>query len=149
MPRSPLKLVPRLALVSALLLGAVPARAEDTAIHTIVAVATEGGCASALGYVVEVGERDKVREAAEQKLLEQFPTRKVSNHKDNDKKGKPLGRYLVVLSAGVTKGGCTGRAMGVGFGADEASAKKDAKKDLGKHFPFNDGALKVEHSKGY
>ncbi|MFP2925593.1 hypothetical protein ACLESO_10310 [Pyxidicoccus sp. 3LG] len=148
MSMSPLKLVPRLALVSALLLGAAPARAEDT-IHTIVALTTEGACASALGYVVEVGERDKVRKAAEEKAQAQYPTLKQRNHKDNDKKGKPLGRYLVVVSAGVGKEGCSGRAMGVGFGTDEASAKKDAKKDLGKHFPFNDGALKVEHSQGY
>ncbi|CAM3358845.1 hypothetical protein G4177_11350 [Corallococcus sp. ZKHCc1 1396] len=149
MSMSMLKPVPRLALVSALLLGAAPALAADS-IHTLVVVTTEGSCASALGYVVEVGEGDKVRAAAEEKARARYPTLKRLHHKDNLKKSKePLGRYLVVLSAGVSKAGCAGRAMGVGFGTDEASAMKDAKKGLGKNFPFNDGVLKVEHSKSY
>lgn len=149
MSLSTLKLPPRLALVSALLLGAAPALAEDS-IHTLVAVTTEGSCASALGYVVEVGERDKARSAAEEKAQARYPTLKRRHHKDNlNKSRESMGRHLVVLSAGITKEGCTGRAMGVGFGADEASAKKDAKKNLGKNFPFNDGALKVEHSQRY
>lgn len=149
MSMSPLRLSPRLALVSALLLGAAPALAEDS-IHTLVAVTTEGSCASALGYVVEVGERDKARSAAEEKAQARYPTLKRRHHKDNlNKSRESMGRHLVVLSAGITKEGCTGRAMGVGFGADEASAKKDAKKNLGKNFPFNDGALKVEHSQRY
>jgi hypothetical protein len=42
-----------------------------------------------------------------------------------------MGWHVVVMSAGVRKEGCTGRAMGVGFGADEASALKEAKRNLG------------------
>ncbi|WP_164016593.1 hypothetical protein [Pyxidicoccus trucidator] len=142
-----LKPVLRAVLFTSMLLGSV-AHAED-AIHTIVAVTHEGACASALGYVVEAGDAGKVAKAAEQKAREQYPTLKRLNHKDNDKKGKSLGRHLVVVSAGVGKAGCTGRAMGVGFGTDEASASKDARKDLGKNFPFNDGSVKVEHSQKY
>lgn len=143
MPKSTLKV-----LFAVLLLGAVPASAEDV-IHTIVAVTHEGECTSALGYVVEVGEADGVRKAAEQKARAQYPALKRLNHKDNQKKGKSLGRHLVVLSAGEGKAGCTGRAMGVGFGKDEASARKDAKKHLGLSFPRNDGNVKVEHSQVY
>lgn len=148
MSTSTLKPVLRAVLFASVLLGPV-AHAEER-IHSIVAVSTEGKCVSALGFVVEVGESGKVSEAAGQKAREQYPTLKRLNHKDNDKKGKSLGRYLVVVSAGVVKAGCTGgRAMGVGFGTDEATATRDARKDLGKHFPFNDGSMKVEHSQLY
>ncbi|NMO19049.1 hypothetical protein HPC49_37360 [Pyxidicoccus fallax] len=138
----------RSVLVAAVLLGTATARAEDV-IHGIVAVTHEGECTSALGYVVEVGEADKVAKAAEQKARAQYPALKRLNHKDNDKKGKSLGRHVVVVSAGVGKPGCTGRAMGVGFGKDEAAALKDAKSHLGKSFPLHAGDVKVEHSQGY
>jgi hypothetical protein len=142
-----LKPVLRAVLFASVLLGSV-AHAEER-IHSIVAVSTEGKCVSALGFVVEVGEAGKAAKAAGEKAREQYPTLKQLNHKDNDKKGKSLGRHMVVVSAGVGKAGCTGRAMGVGFGTDEATATKDARKDLGKHFPFNDGSVKVEHSQLY
>lgn len=148
MSTSTLKPVLRSVLLSAVLLGAATARAEE-AIHTIVAVTHEGGCASALGYVVEVGDAQKVARAAEEKARAQYPALKRLNHKDNDKKGKSLGRHVVVVSAAVGKAGCTGRAMGVGIGADEAAARKDARKNLGRNFPFHDGEVKVEHSQGY
>lgn len=135
-------------LFTAVLLGATTARAED-AIHTIVAVTHEGDCTSALGYVVEAGDANKVAKAAEEKARAQYPALKQLNHKNNDKKGKSLGRHVVVVSAGVGKAGCTGRVMGVGIGADEATARKDARKNLGKNFPFHAGDVKVEHSQGY
>ena len=148
MSMSTLKLVSCLSLVSALLLGASPAHADDV-IHSVVAVTTEGGCASALGYVVEVGEPHEARQEAEAKARVQYPALKRLHHRNNLRKTTNMGRHMVVVSAGVKKEGCTGRAMGVGFGADEASALKDAKKNQGMNFPFNDGVLKVEHSKHY
>lgn len=148
MPTYTLSRTLRPAVVAAVLLGAAAAHAEDV-IHSIVAVSTEGDCTSALGFVVEVGEKGKASKAAEEKARAQYPTLKRLHHKDNDKKGKSLGRHLVVVSAGLGKDGCTGRAMGVGFGRDERSARKDAVKNLGKNFPFHDGALKVEHTQSY
>ncbi|MBZ4416529.1 hypothetical protein [Myxococcus sp. RHSTA-1-4] len=145
---STLKPVLRSVLFASVLLGAAAARAEDV-IHSIVAVTYEGDCTSALGYVVEVGDADKVAKAAEEKARARYPALKRLHHKDNDKKGKSLGRYMVVVSAGVGKPGCTGRAMGVGFGTDEATARKDARKNLGKNFPLHAGDVKVEHSQAY
>lgn len=148
MSMSTLKPVLRSVLFAAVLLGAATAGAEDV-IHTIVAVTHEGDCTSALGYVVEVGDAQKVAKAAEEKARAQYPALKRLNHKNNDKKGKSLGRHVVVVSAGVGKAGCNGRAMGVGIGADEAAARKDGRKNLGKNFPLHDGDVKVEHSQGY
>jgi hypothetical protein len=137
-----------LVLAAGLLLGSAPAQAEDV-IHAIVAARPEGECTPALGYVVEVGDADTVRKAAEQKLRARYPAVKRLNHKDNQKKGKPLGRHVVVVSAGEGKAGCTGRAMGIGFGTDEKSATKDARSHLGKSWPLHDGKVKVEHSQAY
>lgn len=148
MSSSPLTPVLRSVLLAAALLGTAPARAED-AIHAIVAVTHEGDCTRALGYVVEVGEADKVAKAATEKARAKYPELKRLNHKDNDKKGKSLGRHVVVVSAGVGKPGCTGRVMGVGFGEDEAAARKDARSHLGKSFPLHAGDVKVEHSQSY
>lgn len=148
MPTSTLKLVLRSVLFAAVILGSAAAQAEEV-IHSIVAVTFEGDCTSALGYVVEVGEADKVAKVAGEKARVRYPALKRLNHKDNDKKGKSLGRYVVVVSAGVGKPSCTGRTMGVGFGKDEVSALKDARRDLGKNFPFHDKDVKVELSQAY
>jgi hypothetical protein len=40
---------------------------------------------------------------------------------------KYAGNHTVVVSATIAKPGCSGRAMGVGFGNDEAAARKDSK----------------------
>jgi hypothetical protein len=48
-----------------------------------------------------------------------------------------------------TKPGCSTRAMGIGFGSDEADARKDAVRLMGRMFPFNDGKTKIEFSKAF
>lgn len=131
-------------------LPARTARAQETQIHAIIALETKDACTTALGFVIESGkDRDAVRKQVEDKARAKFPQSRNSTHADNFKKDKHLGNHAVVVSASVGKPGCTGRAMGVGFGQDEKAARKDAERLLGKVFPYRKDDFKVEHSKAY
>lgn len=132
------------------LLVAGGARAQETRIHAVIAMKTEGACTSALGFAVESGKDEgSVRKAAEEKARKQHPQSRNFSHADNFKKKAYLGNYAVVVSAGVGKPGCSGRAMGAGFGKDEKEARKDAERLMGKLFPFADDNVKVEHSQAH
>jgi hypothetical protein len=89
----------------------------------------------------------KVRKLVQEKIRATYPQVRNNLNADNFMKDKHLGNHAVVVSAAISKPGCKGRAMGVGFGKDEAAARKDAERLMGKMFPFNDGKVKVEFSK--
>ena len=133
------------------LLAAGPAHGEQIQIHAVIAMKTEGSCNTALGFVVESGKDEgSVRKQAEEKARKQHPQSRSFSHADNFKKDKYLGNYAVVVSAAVGKPGCSGRAMGAGFGKDEKEARKDAERLMGKMFPYRDDSqVKVEHSKAH
>jgi hypothetical protein len=134
-----------------LLLVSTPAAAQ-TRIHAIVAIETKGGCADAVGFVIEAGavaDSAKVRKQVQEQARAKYPRARNNLHADNFLKDKPLGNHAVVVTASSSKPGCTGRAMGVGFGQNEAAARKDAERLMGKMFPFNDGKVKVELSKAF
>jgi hypothetical protein len=142
-------------LVAALVFGcgAGGPRAQEAApvhIQAILAMQVEGACTTALGFVVESGpDKSANYKKVVDKLRAQFPRARSNFQKDNFKKQKHMGRHMVVVSAGTGKPGCTGRAMGIGFGKDATEARKDAEEALGKIWPFAGGAMKVEHSKAY
>jgi len=122
-----------------LLTVASPARAEEKKINAAVVsvVKDEKGCPRDLGYIVQKdGESDK---AAGERLQSEFPekkgvTRSIA-YKDNYKKNKFVGTYVVVLRSKTEikrTDTCSGIGFGVGFGADEPSAKADALAMLGR-----------------
>jgi hypothetical protein len=126
--------------------------ADDTRIHAIVAIETKAGCSDAVGFAIEAGaaaDSGKVLKLVQEKVRAAYPQAKSRLNADNFMKDKHLGNHAVVVAAAISKPGCNGRAMGVGFGKDEATARKDAERLMGKMFPFNDGKVKVEFSKAY
>jgi hypothetical protein len=126
--------------------------AAETRIHAIVAIEMKAGCADAVGFAMEGGaatDSDKVRKLVEEQARAKYPQARNNLRADNFMKDKHLGNHAVVVAAAISKPGCSGRAMGVGFGKDEASARKDAERLMGKMFPFNDGKVKVEFSKAF
>ena len=126
--------------------------ASETRIHATVAIEMKAGCANAAGFVIEAGaatDSDQVRKQVQEQARAKYPQARNNLHADNFSKDKHLGNHAVVVSAAMSKPGCSGRAMGVGFGKDEAAARKDAERLMGKMFPFNDGKLKVEFSKAF
>ena len=135
-----------------LLLLVATSAAAQTRIHAIVAIEMKGDCADAVGFVIDAGalaDSAKVRRQVEDQARAKYPQARNRMHADNFAKDKPLGNHAVVVTAASTKPGCTGRAMGVGFGQDEAAARKDAVRLMGKMFPFNDGKVKVELGKAF
>lgn len=126
--------------------------AAETRIHATVAIEMTDDCANAVGFVMEAGpeaDSGKVRTQVQEQARVKYPKARNTMHADNFMKDKHLGNHAVVVSATTTKPGCNGRAMGVGFGKDEAAARKDAARLMGRMFPFNDGKLKVEFSKAF
>ena len=111
----------------------------------------EGSCTNDVGWVVEAGDdRDAVASAVEKQAREKFPKARTTFNKDNNKKGKSLGRHLVILEVVQQKGDCTEKRFGVGFGKDTAAATKDARSNLGKRAPWWDGKkFEVVHDKAY
>lgn len=102
-------------------------------IHVLVAGKNEGKCFNDLGYSIEVGDEGaKPEKKARESLKERFPDAKRFFHADNDKKGKALGRHVVIVSSTIPHAGCQKHFFGIGFGEDEAAAMKDAKRSLGK-----------------
>jgi hypothetical protein len=126
--------------------------AAQTRIHATVAIEMKGDCANVVGFVIDAGpaaDSGKVRKQVQEKVRAQYPHVRNTSHADNFAKDKHVGNYAVVVSSTITKPGCSGRAMGVGFGQDEAAARKDAVRRMGMSFPFNDGKVKVELSKAF
>ncbi len=126
---------------------------EATAIHAIVArTMGQKDCDTDLGYVVAVGPReggDTAGTRAGKLVREKYPKAKNLSNKDNfGKKDKLLGRHLVVLEVVDEKEACTVTMYGVGFGTDEAAAKKDALRQLDKLWSMRNGRLepRVERS---
>jgi hypothetical protein len=138
---------------TAILLLLVAASAEaQTRIHSTVAIEMNGDCANVVGFAIEAGpaaDSGNVRKQVQDKVRAQYPRVRNFSHADNFAKDKHVGNYAVVVSTTITKPGCSGRAMGVGFGTDEATARKDAVRRMGMTFPFNDGKVKVELSKAF
>ena len=135
-----------------LLLFVSAADARETRIHATVAIEMKGDCANVVGFVMDAGpEADSgtVRKQVQEQVRAKYPQVRNTMHADNFSKDKHIGNHAVVVSATITKPGCNGRAMGVGFGKDEAAARKDAVRRMGMTFPFNDGKVKVEFSKAY
>ncbi len=127
-------------------------RAAETRIHAIVAIEMKGDCADAIGFAIEAGaaaDSGKVLKLVQDKVRAAYPQAKNRLNADNFMKDKHLGNHAVVVASAINKPGCTGRAMGVGFGKDEAAARKDAERLMGRMFPFNDGKVKVEFSKAF
>jgi len=126
--------------------------ADETRIHAIVAIEMTAGCADAVGFAIEAGaaaDSGKVLKQVQEKVRAAYPQARNRLNADNFTKDKHLGNHAVVVSAAISKPGCNGRAMGVGFGKEEAAARKDAERLMGKMFPFNDGKVKVEFSKAF
>jgi hypothetical protein len=135
-----------------LLLLVSTSAAAQTRIHATVAVEMKAGCADAVGFVIEAGataDSAKVRKQVQEQARAKYPRARNNLHADNFMKDKFLGNHAVVVTTASTKPGCNGRAMGVGFGPDEAAARKDAERLMGKMFPFNDGKVRVELSKAF
>jgi hypothetical protein len=57
-----------------------------------------------------------------------YPQARNNLNADNFIKDKHVGNHAVVVAAAISKPGCNGRAMGVGFGKDETAARKDAER---------------------
>ena len=126
--------------------------ADETRIHAIVAIEMKAGCADAVGFAIEAGaaaDSSKVRKLVQENVRATYPQARNNLNADNFIKDKHIGNYAVVVAAAISKPGCNGRAMGVGFGTDETAARKDAERLMGKMFPFNDGKVKVEFSKAF
>jgi hypothetical protein len=135
-----------------LLLLVSAANASETRIHATVAIEMKGDCANVVGFVMDAGpeaDSGKVRKQVQEQARAKYPQVRNTSHADNFVKDKHVGNHAVVVSATITKPGCNGRAMGVGFGKDEAAARKDAVRRMGMTFPFNDGKVKVEFSKAF
>jgi hypothetical protein len=143
----------RIAASAVVLVLIVAASAEaQTRIHAAVAIEMKGECANVVGFAIDAGpaaDSGKVRKQVQDKIRTQYPQVRNTAHADNFAKDKHVGNHAVVVSTTITKPGCSGRAMGVGFGTDEATARKDAVRRMGMTFPFNDGKVKVEFSKAY
>src|SRR5688572_29137482 len=128
-----------------LLLLVATADASETRIHSTVAIETAGGCSNAVGFAIEAGDTadsGKVRKQVQDEVRAKYPKARNTSHADNFVKDKHAGNHTVVVSATITKPGCSGRAMGIGFGTDEAAARKDAERRMGMIFPFTDGKVK-------
>ena len=126
--------------------------AAETRIHAVVAIEMKADCADAVGFVIEAGaaaDSAKIRKQVQDQVRARYPQSRNHTNADNFMKDKHLGNHAVVVTAANTKPGCTTRAMGVGFGRDEAAARKDAERLMGRMFPFNDGKVKIEFSKAY
>ena len=135
-----------------LLLFVSTSEADETRIHAIVAIEMKAGCADAVGFAIEAGaaaDSAKVRKLVQDKVRATYPQARNNLNADNFMKDRHLGNHAVVVSSAMSKPGCSGRAMGVGFGKDEPTARKDAERLMGKMFPFNDGKVKVEFSKAF
>jgi hypothetical protein len=135
-----------------LVLPVFVANASEMRIHATVAIEMHAGCANAVGFVIEAGpqaDSGKVRTQVQEQARAKYPKARNTMHADNFVKDKHAGNHAVVVSAAMTKPGCNGRAMGVGFGKDEAAARKDAERLMERMFPFNDGKLKIELSKAF
>jgi len=135
-----------------LLLLVATSNADELRIHATIAIEMKAGCANAVGFVMEAGaaaDSGRVRKQVQEQARAKYPQARNSLHADNYMKDKYLGNHAVVVAATNTKPGCSGRAMGVGFGKDEAAARKDAERLMGRMFPFNDGKVKVEFSKAF
>ncbi len=132
-----------------LLLVSAP-HAAETRIHAVVAIEMKAECADAVGYVIEAGaDSAKVLTQVQDQVRAKYPQARNRLNADNFIKDKHLGNHAVVVTAANAKPGCSTRAMGVGFGKDEAAARKDAVRLMGRMFPFNDGKVKVEFSKAF
>jgi len=138
--------------VLVLLLLATPALADDT-IAAVIGSRVDGKCTIDVGWEAGVGVSGP---ALEKRARAAHPdaTLEVFTHKDNEKKGRSLGRHLVVVSATVKNSttSCTTKWFGVGFGADEAATKKNALRHLAKRSVWFDDARhtwKVEHHQAY
>jgi hypothetical protein len=124
--------------------------AAETRIHAVVAIEMKAACADAVGFVIEAGaDSATVRKQVQEQVRAKYPQSRNHTNADNFMKDKHLGNHAVVVTAANAKPGCNTRAMGVGFGKDEAAARKDAERLMGRMFPFNDGKVKVEFSKAY
>jgi len=140
------------AIAVVLLLLVATADANEIRIHATVAIEMTGDCANAVGFAMEAGpaaDSGKVRKQVQEQARAKYPQARNKLHADNFMKDKYVGNHAVVVAATITKPGCSGRAMGVGFGKDEAAARKDAERLMGRMFPFNDGKVKVEFSKAF
>jgi hypothetical protein len=138
--------------IAILLLIAAASAEAQTRIHSTVAIEMKGDCANVVGFAIEAGpaaDSGRVRKQVQDKVRAEYPHVRNTAHADNFAKDKHVGDHAVVVSATITKPGCNGRAMGVGFGQDEAAARKDAVRRMGMTFPFNDGKVKVELSKAF
>ncbi len=116
----------------------LPAGAASATEHAEVRVAsTLGTCNQDLGYVVETGADPRaVYRAADAKVRAQFPEARSFHQADSNRKKGGVQTHLSVVGTTVKHGGCERRAFGVGFGRDEASALKDALRNLGKRWPW-------------
>ena len=135
-----------------LLLPLTAANANEPRIHATVAIEMKGDCADAVGFVVEAGpsaDSARVRKSVQDKARADHPRVRNYSHADNFTKDKFAGNHAVVVTAPNTKPGCATRAMGVGFGNDEAAARKDAERRMGMIFPFHGRTTKVEFSKAF
>ena len=133
-----------------LLLLVSTSHAAETRIHAIVAIEMKAACADAVGYVIEAGaDSATVRKQVQDLVRAKYPQARNHTNADNFLKDKHLGNHAVVVTAANSKPGCTTRAMGVGFGKDEVTARKDAERLMGRMFPFNDGKVKVEFSRAF
>ena len=135
------------------LLVAMPARGQEKRINAAIVsvVKDEKGCFRDLGYIVQKeGESDV---AAGERLRREFPDKKGVTksvaYKDNYKKKRFVGTHVVVIrskSEIERTDTCSGVGHGIGFGADEASAKADALADLGRswiHFDAEKHGVEV------
>ena len=138
--------------VAAWLLFVSAAEAQQTVIHSTVAIDMKADCADAVGFVVEGGpaaDTARVRKTVQAKARAAHPKVRNYSHADNFTKDKFAGNHAVVVTAPNTKPGCATRAMGVGFGKDEATARKDAERRMGMIFPYHGRTTKVEFSKAF
>ena len=135
-----------------LLMAAFSAQSNATRIHATIAIEMKAACADAVGFVVEAGaaaDSDKVRARVQDKSKANHPQVRNFSHADNFAKDNFLGSHAVVVTAANTKPGCATRAMGVGFGKDETTARKDAERRMGMLFPFHGRAVKVEFNQAF
>lgn len=138
--------IPRRLLASAIL-AVLPlsAIAEERAIMVKIATKMVDGCAHDLGFAIADNadlDARSIRKRLDDEVREKFPEAKQFHNADNEKKGALAGNHVVVLRSALPipngpKGAkCSAVAYGVGFGKDEAEARKDALRLLGKRSPW-------------
>lgn len=144
------------AFACALLLTPAPARAETLITAVVLSDGSQPGCMKDVDWAFGTAETEKkLGIGVHEKLVKAHPELKrrsfasKENYRDvwsgSKKTGiKVVGNWLVVVRTTTPHHGCSGPHMGVGFGKDEASAKKEAMKNLGKRWLWVEDSDPVE-----